>query len=271
MTTNKDNSNNNDNPDNKEFTRRPNPKGWTPPKAPYNPYDPNDTRPPGGYPSEFKLPGQEPSGFSSLPKSPTQYQKVNETMERLNYTARPQSDLYPGQYKVLRRVDTNKRLDIGNRYFGTFIIGSVIVYGVFFHRWNDGRENVFSDFYRAQLKLKEKLMGGLNEQEYDDLYHPRDSGIVVRNVRDAQYIPEDIRKTSETNYNLNRPGERHVLEAQRIQQEQEEKMLKELDYHKKFAQSVLKEEEIDVKELHNQQEATNITADKPKKKWFGIF
>ena len=156
MTTNKDNSNNNDNPDNKEFTRRPNPKGWTPPKAPYNPYDPNDTRPPGGYPSEFKLPGQEPSGFSSLPKSPTQYQKVNETMERLNYTARPQSDLYPGQYKVLRRVDTNKRLDIGNRYFGTFIIGSVIVYGVFFHRWNDGRENVFSDFYRAQLKLKEK-------------------------------------------------------------------------------------------------------------------
>ena len=46
MTTNKDNSNNNDNPDNKEFTRRPNPKGWTPPKAPYNPYDPNDTRPP---------------------------------------------------------------------------------------------------------------------------------------------------------------------------------------------------------------------------------
>ena len=52
-------------------------------------------------------------------------------MERLNYTARPQSDLYPGQYKVLRRVDTNKRLDIGNRYFGTFIIGSVIVYGVF--------------------------------------------------------------------------------------------------------------------------------------------
>lgn len=34
MTTNKDNSNNNDNPDNKEFTRRPNPKGWTPPKAP---------------------------------------------------------------------------------------------------------------------------------------------------------------------------------------------------------------------------------------------
>ena len=37
-------------------------------------------------------------------------------------------------------------------------------------------------------------MGGLNEQEYDDLYHPRDSGIVVRNVRDAQYIPEDIRK-----------------------------------------------------------------------------
>lgn len=48
-------------------------------------------------------------------------------------------------------------------------------------------------------------------------------------------------------------------------------MLKELDYHKKFAQSVLKEEGIDVKELQNQQEAMIITADKPKKKWFGIF
>ena len=63
MTTNKDNSNNNDNPDNKEFTRRPNPKGWTPPKAPYNPYDPNDTRPPGGYPSEFKLPAKNQVDF----------------------------------------------------------------------------------------------------------------------------------------------------------------------------------------------------------------
>ena len=54
-------------------------------KGPYNPYDPNDTRPPGGYPSEFKLQGQEPSGFSSLPKV-LPISKVNETMERLNYT-----------------------------------------------------------------------------------------------------------------------------------------------------------------------------------------
>ena len=143
-------------------------------------------------------------------------------MERLNYTARPQSDLYPGQYKVLRRVDTNKRLDIGNRYFGTFIIGSVIVYGVF-SIVGMMVEKMFSVILSSSIKIKRKLMGGLNEQEYDDLYHPRDSGIVVRNVRDAQYIPEDIRKTSETNYNLNRPSERHVLEAQRIQQEQEEK------------------------------------------------
>lgn len=236
------------------FERRPNPKGWTPPKAPYNPYDPTDVRPAEGYPSEFKTPGSQPQGFSSIPKNPTQYKKVNETMKRLNYTPRPLSELYPGQYKVLRKVDTNQRLNTGSRWFGSFLGGTIVVYFAFFHRWNDGKENVMSDFYRARLRVKEQLMG-LNDEEYDDLYHPKGSGMVVKNVRDTDYIPEDIRRTKEGKFALNRPSQRHVLEAERIQQEQEEQMLRELDEHKKFAQSFLAEEQ----------------PAPARKKWFGIF
>lgn len=217
-----------------EPERRPNPKGWTPPKAPYNPYDHNDARPAEGYPSEFKMPGQEPKGFSSIPRNPTQYQKVNETMHRLNYTPRPQSTRYPGQYMVLRKVDTNRRLNIGTRYFGTFVTGTILVYFTFFHRWNDGQENVLSDFFRFRLSMKEKLTG-LTDQEYDDLYHPRRQQKAIRSVRDAEYIPESLRKTKEGDFALNRPAEKHVLLALRIQQEQEEAMLREFELHKQFA------------------------------------
>lgn len=242
-----------------DFERRPNPRGWTPPKAPYNPYDPTDLRPPEGYPSEFKIPGNQPSGFSSIPKNPTQYKKVNETMKRLNYTPRPPSELYPGQYKILRKIDTNQRLNTGTRWFGSFLGGSIVVYFAFFHRWNDGRENVMSDFYRARLSVKEKLLG-LNDQEYDDLYHPKGANIVVKNVRDSDYIPEGMRKTVEGEYALNRPSERHVLEAQRIQQKQEEQLLREMDEHKKFALSFMDEET-----------PAETEKSQKKKKWLGIF
>lgn len=223
-----------------DFSRRPNPKGWVPPKAPYNPYDPTDTRPPEGYPSEFKLPGEAPEGFSSIPKNPTQYKKINETMKRLNYTPRPQSSLYPGQYMVLRKVDTNQRLNTGTRWFGTFLTSSIVIYFTFFYRWNDGRENITSEFYRYRLQLKEKI-SGLTEQEYDDLYHPKSANVVVKNVRDAEYIPEDIRRTKEGEFALNRPSERHVLEAHRLQQEQEEKMLRDLDMHRQYAAELAEE------------------------------
>ncbi|CAI5757219.1 unnamed protein product [Candida verbasci] len=240
------------------LNRRPNPKDWTQPKAPYNPYDPNDIRPSQGYPSEFKLPGQSPSGFSSLPRQPTQYQQVNETMERLNYIARPKSDIYPNQYKILRKVDTNKRLDLGSRYFSTLLTSGLVIYFTFFYRWNDGKENVFSDFRRFQLKLKEKIKGGLNEQDYDDLYHPKSAGIVLKNVKDSQYISEDIRRNKEhEDLILNRPSERHILEAERIKQEQEEKMLRDLDLYKQYGN-----------ELRDELDNNDISK---KKKWFGIF
>ncbi|ODV77835.1 uncharacterized protein CANTADRAFT_55010 [Suhomyces tanzawaensis NRRL Y-17324] len=240
-----------------EFERRPNPKGWVPPKAPYNPYDPTDVRPPEGYPSEFKIPGNQPEGFSSIPKNPTQYKKVNETMKRLNYTPRPASELYPGQYKVLRRVDTNQRLNTGSRWFGSFLGGSIVVYFAFFHRWNDGRENVMSDFYRFRLRIKERLVG-LTDQDYDDLYHPKGSNVVIKNVRDTDYIPEDIRKTTENEFALNRPSERHVLEAQRLQQEQEENLLREYDMHKQFAAELIRDGDY-------------VPQVDKKKKWFGIW
>lgn len=236
--------------------RRPNPKGWIPPKAPYNPYETTDNRPPEGYPSEFKQPGLSATGFSSIPQKPTQYQKVNETMRRLNYTPRPVSELYPGQYKVLRVVDTSSRVNKGSRYFGSFIGGTIIVYFTFFYRWNDGQENVTSDFYRTQLTLKERWFG-LSDLEYNDLYHPKQSVRTVKNVRDTDYVPEPMRKTSETEYALNRPSERHMLEANRIQQEQEERMLRDLDAHRQFANEMVGDE---------------VPAGSQKrKKWFGIF
>lgn len=85
--------------------RRPNPPGWVPPKAPYNPYDPTDIRPPEGYPSEFDTPGK-PRSWTLRPKEPENYRVVKDQLKRLQYTPRPLSDLYPGQYKVLRRTGT---------------------------------------------------------------------------------------------------------------------------------------------------------------------
>lgn len=244
---------------NSDVERKPNPKGWVPPKAPYNPYDPSDLRPPEGYPSEFKPPGQLPWGFSSIPRSPTQYQKVNETMKKLNYTPRPASELYPGQYKVLRKVDTNSRLNAGSRYFGTLIMGALTLYLLFFYRWNDGNENVTSSFYRAQLRVREHLFG-LSEIEYDDLYHPKAGARTVRSVRDTDYVPEPMRRTVETEYALNRPSERHVLEAHRIQQEREEKMLRDLDMHKQFAAELVRDGLVPEPAPHDK-----------RKKWFWIF
>lgn len=87
--------------------RRPNPPGWVPPKAPYNPYDPTDLRPPEGYPSEFQSPGKQ-RGWSRIPKDPSTYKQVKDTLKKLHYVPRPLSELYPGQYKVLRRTGPSK-------------------------------------------------------------------------------------------------------------------------------------------------------------------
>lgn len=97
-----------------------------------------------------------------------------------------------------------------------------------------------SEFYRYRLQIKEKVVG-LSDQEYDDLHHPKSANIVVKNVRDTDYIPEDIRRTKEGEFALNRPSERHVLEAQRLQQQREEAMLRELDTHRQYAKELMSE------------------------------
>lgn len=215
-----------------DLQRRPNPSGWTPPKAPYNPYDPNDARPPEGYPSEYKIPGSAPLGISSIPRDPTQYKKVNETMKRLNYTPRPRSVKYPGQYMVLRKVDTNLRLNTGTRLFSTFISVLIIGYFTFFYRWQDGSETIMSDFYRQRLRLQESIFG-LSEQEYQDLYHPKGAQSSLKSVRDVDFVHQT--GAAESEFVLTRPSERHVLEAQRMQQDEEERTLRALDEHREFA------------------------------------
>ncbi|WPK27263.1 hypothetical protein PUMCH_004641 [Australozyma saopauloensis] len=223
-----------------DLQRRPNPSGWTPPKAPYNPYDPADARPPEGYPSEFKVPGAAPLGISSIPRDPTQYKKVNETMKRLNYTPRPKLAKYPGQYMVLRKVDTNQRLNTGTRMFGALISVSIIGYFTFFYRWQDGSETVMSEFYRQRLQWQERFFG-LTDQEYQDLYHPKGAQTTLKSVRDVDFVHQDA--TKENQFVLARPSERHVLEAQRLQQEEEERTLRALDEHREFAKQFMEPEQ----------------------------
>ena len=122
--------------------------------------------------------------------------------------------------------------------FGSFVGGSIVVYFVFFYRWNEGKENVFSDFYRAQLRVKEMLFG-LSLEESEDLHHPQEGRVVVKSVRDAQYIPHELRKNVESELALNRPSDKHWLEAERIRQDQEERLLRELDEHRDFAREVM--------------------------------
>lgn len=204
--------------------RRANPPGWTPPKAPYNPYDPTDLRPPAGYPSEHNTPGKERS-WTLRPQEPDNYRVVKDQLKRLQYTPRPLSDLYPGQYKVLRRVDPGA-FNTGIRYT-SFVLGtSLVVFGVFFYRWNDGYENVFSGPYRWQLKVRQKLLGNLTDQQEEDLVS-KHRGMTRRSATndDAAFIEP----TREDTHSMQRPQRMHYIEAERIKQEREEAILRAVD------------------------------------------
>lgn len=106
----------------------------------------------------------------------------------------------------------------------------VVVYGVFVHRWNDGYENVFSDLYRAHLRFKWWLLGSLNDQEVHDLSPSFRSG-----VRFGEGLPSlnekegQAHKAIDPSLAMERPEKKHVIEAQRILQEREERMLRALD------------------------------------------
>lgn len=205
--------------------RRPNPPGWVPPRAPYNPYDPADLRPPEGYPSEFKSPGKERS-WSIAPKEPSNYRTVKDTLKRMQYTPRPLSELYPGQYKVLRRTHGHP-FEKGVRYSSMILGTSLVVFGIFFYRWNDGYDHVFSEPYRWQLKLRDKYFGNLTEQQKEDLEgRQRGFSKTAKMQDEGRYSPA---KTQEDENTMQRPMRNHIIEAERIRQEREEAILRAVD------------------------------------------
>lgn len=208
-----------------DFERRPNPPGWTPPKAPYNPYDPTDVRPPEGYPSEFNMPGK-PRNWSVIPKEPSNYRVVRETMKKLHYTPRPLSELYPGQYKLLRRTDRSQ-FKAGVRLTSMFMTTVIVIGGVFFYRWNDGYDNIFSGPYRFQLRMRDRIFGNLTERQKEDL-KPKQRGM-VRTTADSPsgsspYVPPQNETIA-----MERPSRGHMIEAERIRQEREEAILRAVD------------------------------------------
>lgn len=207
--------------------RKANPPGWTPPAegSNYNPFDPHEKRPPQGYPSEFKTPGRE-SNWSTIPKDATQYQHMKTTMARLQYTPRPHSELYPGQFKTLRRVNNYTKFDKGVQLTGRWLVVGLVGYGIFVHRWNDGYENIFSDLYRSQLRFKYWLFGTLNDQEMSDL---NSEPIFRRDIRvgAGEGIISDV--ALENGIALERPERRHYIEAERIMQQREEEALRAKD------------------------------------------
>lgn len=231
--------------------RRANPPGWVPPKAPYNPYDPTDVRPPQGYPSEFKIPGK-PRSWSVIPKEPTNYRVVKDTLKRMQYTPRPLSDLYPGQYKVLRRID-DTGFNRGVKFSTVFLTSTVAVIGVFFYRWNDGYDNVFSRPYRIQLAIRDKLFGNLSEEQKEDLQTKSRGVVRMHSQNSSAPTPYDSKYEDLA---LERPMRNHMLEVERIRQEREEALLRAVD----IAEAELKKGGSTVE-----------TPAASKKRFFGLF
>ncbi|CDR46444.1 CYFA0S23e01068g1_1 [Cyberlindnera fabianii] len=196
-----------------DIQRRANPPGWTAPRAPYNPFDPDDKRPPEGYPSEFSTPSRVPG------KLPTQYDQMRDTMRRLQYVPRPQSELYPGQYKVLRRVNNYTKFDKGAEVTAKLLMGGILIYGVFFHRWNDGQENIFSWAYRLRLQAQYLLTDALSPQQKEDLEFVKLPSSIRLGTGDG---PET---TVNEEFGLERPQRKHILEVERRKQIEEEELL----------------------------------------------
>lgn len=208
------------------MSRRPNPEEWTAPRAPYNPYDPADLRPPEGYPSEYDTPGR-PRNWSRIPKDATTFQRVKESMKKSNFTPRPISQLYPGQYKVLRRK-TDGGFNRGVRACARFAIVSVIVGCVFFYRWNDGYDNVFSVPYRWQLHMRQRLFENLSEKQLEDL-RGKQKGMVKRTASGELSSLFTTSDHPDSAFALTRPSRGQVLEAERLRQEREEAILRAVD------------------------------------------
>ncbi|KAK9368554.1 hypothetical protein V1509DRAFT_623256 [Lipomyces kononenkoae] len=207
-----------------EYERRPNPPGWRPPKAPYNPYDPEDLRPSEGYPSEYNRP--IPKDWRVKAGENQNYRQFVNLMRMQAFPgSAPQSELYPGRLKVLRKIrGSGEAFASGLQYASWVLCGTIIVYGTFFYRWNEGYDNIFSGPYRFQLRVKKYLLGRLTEREEMDL-HPRARVKLERVIDPAQGDPD----LPDTQWALERPRRIHTLEAQRAIQDLEEQSLRSID------------------------------------------
>ncbi|KAJ8101529.1 hypothetical protein POJ06DRAFT_251759 [Lipomyces tetrasporus] len=208
----------------KEYDRRPNPPGWRPPRAPYNPYDPEDFRPPEGYPSEYNRPIAKDWRVKAG-ENQNYRQFVNLMRMQAFPGSAPRSEMYPGRLKVLRKIrGSGEAFANGIQYASFVLCGSIIVYGTFIYRWNDGYDNIFSGPYRLQLRIKKYLFGRLSEREEMDL-HPRARIRLARVIDPSQGAPD----LPDTQWALERPRRVHTLEAERAIQELEEHSLRSRD------------------------------------------
>ncbi|KAK9238710.1 hypothetical protein V1525DRAFT_374302 [Lipomyces kononenkoae] len=207
-----------------EYERRPNPPGWRPPRAPYNPYDPEDLRPAEGYASEYNRPISKDWRVKAG-ENQNYRQFVNLMRMQAFPGSAPRSDLYAGRLKVLRKIRGSGEAFANGLQYASFILcGSIIVYGTFFYRWNDGYDNIFSGPYRLQLRVKKYLLGRLTEREEMDL-HPRARIKLERVIDPAQGDPD----LPDTQWALERPRRIHTLEAERAIQDLEERNLRSID------------------------------------------
>ncbi|GMM36766.1 hypothetical protein DASC09_040910 [Saccharomycopsis crataegensis] len=230
-------------------------------KAPYNPYDPTEARPLGGYPSEFAIPGTKSNSGIIAPAS--EFQRVKNAMNRLGYHPRPRSSVYPGQYKLLRRIDDQRaRFWRGAKYVTAGIVGIGSIYIVFFHRWNDGYDSMFSKTYRFQLHMKWLIKGTLTKQEFEDL-HPKQRGYAGAVGHGGTQFNKSNEGEHETNFALQRPTNDQQVAAEKQMQEREENYWKAID----MAEKILKEKEPGQEKVQSL-DTSSSESDKGKKKWW---
>lgn len=211
--------------------RKPNPPGWTQPKAPYNPYDTADARPPQGYPSEFTTPGVKKHFGGKVAQDSTDFSRMRIEMKKLQYFPRPPSELYPGKYKVLRRIKHLSNFDRGATLTGKLSIYGIILFTVFFYKWNE-HENIFAPFRRAQLRVKEVVIGELSKEEYNDL-HPHETSIQQKPLANPVYehaVEEQMMGTKDqTEYMKDRFAVKHSVQAEHEKQQEEAGLYKAME------------------------------------------
>ncbi|GME72741.1 unnamed protein product [Ambrosiozyma monospora] len=255
-------------PDIDDYERRPNPKGWVQPKAPYNPFDPSDQRPAEGYPSEFNAPSKLKQNTGFVAQDTTDFEKIRVDMKKLKYHPRPPSELYPGRYKVLRKVNVQTPFKRGANITAKGTMWGVVIFGVFFYKWND-HENIFAPFRRFQLKAKELLFGELNIDDFNDLYNykkdlpipqkPLPSIMYEKNVEE-HLVGED---TKNDEFIKDRFGNKHVVQAEHVKQKEEEGMLRAMD---------IAERELQIKKLKEELSyTTQIDSSKESKPFWKVW